>query len=97
MAPTIVNRSTVIYEGGPGRYAEKLTADLGQLYNIDALSDVTFHCSDGNVLKTNRLLLVNVSKVFEDIFRNDCNWSTFVSTNYDFYFPGSEMLIFSIV
>ena len=93
MPPTIISRSTLFYEGGLGQYAERLTADLGQLYNTEAFSDVTIHCSDGNVFKVNCLLLVNASKLFKDIFKIDCNCSSFATLKYDVIFPGSEKIL----
>jgi hypothetical protein len=88
MAPTIISRSTIIYEGGLGLYAENLTADLGQLYNTEAFSDVTIRCSNGNVFKANRLVLMNASRLFRDIFAIDAQSSTFIPINYDVIFPG---------
>ena len=73
-------RST--YNSGAVNYIKELAIDLS---SSGELADVTFHCSDRKEVKANCLVLVGSSKVFEEIFKSDCNCST---DNFQIELPG---------
>ncbi len=77
------------YESGWNGYAKTLGSDLGRLNTTEAYVDVRLHCENGIVFTANRLVLIGASKLFQDIFSDSCNCSTFVSPIYDVIFPGN--------
>jgi len=81
------------YESGSNVYFKTLGSDLGKLNSTEAFADVTMHCDNGTVFRANRLVLITASKLFQSIFGDACNCSTFMSPNYEVILPGKRKII----
>ena len=69
-------------------YFSNYATSLGSLSQTADFGDVTFHFRNGIKIKTNKLLLVQSSKLLDQLLRLDCPCATWMPISHDIICPG---------